>query len=149
MFRRVSLINRVLRSQTVLFASTTTLPKKPVPLITCKNTKFNLMSDVKHAAKTQDAEIELTSKGWQSYKAKGDHFIIHPSRNVIDSNLEMSTNVEELGLNEQLITNLKEKHEIYKATKLQKEAIEQILEKQNVLIAAETGCGKVCLITAF
>lgn len=145
MFRRVSLINQVLRSQKAAFASTPTPKKKPaIPLITCKNTKFNLMHDVNNEAAIQGAEIELSSKGWQSNKAKGDHFTIHPSRNVTDSNLVNSTNVEDLGLNEQLITNLKEKHDIHKATKLQKDAIDQILERDNVLIAAETGCGKVC-----
>jgi HrpA-like RNA helicase len=90
-----------------------------------------------------EKEIELASKGWQHYKAKGDHFIIHPIRDVIESNLINSTNVEDLKLNEQLAKNLTDKHDIHKVTKLQREAIEQISEKHNVLIAAETGCGKV------
>lgn len=89
------------------------------------------------------SEIELASKGWQHYKAKGDHFIIHPIRDVIESNLINSTNVEELELNEQLTKNMMDKHNIHKVTKLQREAIAEIGNKHNVLIAAETGCGKV------
>jgi hypothetical protein len=96
----------------------------------------------------QPKEIELASKGWQHFKAKGDHFIIHPIRDVIKSNLENSMSVEELPLNEQLKKNLLEKHEISKVTKLQREAIEEIQGKHNVLIAAETGCGKVRRISA-
>jgi len=87
-------------------------------------------------------KIELASNGWKHRKAKGDHFIIHPQRNVIESNFESSTNFDMLNLNEQLIHNLKEKHDIHKATNLQKNAIVQILERNHVLIAAETGCGK-------
>lgn len=146
MFRLVTSMKRVLGSQIFTFASTASPNKKPIPLITCKNTKFNLMYDANYNAvqgTKHGAQIELSSKGWQSNKAKGDHFIIHPSRNVIESNLVNSTNVEELGLNEQLITNLKDKHDIHKATKLQKEAIDQILKRHNVMIAGETGCGKV------
>lgn len=148
MFQRVSLIGQLLRSQRIACASTAVAGKKPVPIITCKNTKFNLMSDgdgsVEKVYARQGSEIELASKGWQHYKSKGDHFLIHPSRNVIDSNFTNSTDFESLELNEQLIQNLKEKHDIHKATKIQSDAIKQILNKKHVLIAAETGCGKVC-----
>lgn len=148
MFRRVNLINQVLKTQSVAYASTGTKAKNAIPLITCKNTKFNLMLDeniVKKAAHGNiSEEIELASKGWQHYKAKGDHFIIHPIRNVIESNLKNSTDVEELGLNEQLLRNLRDKHNIDKTTKMQTEAIQMILKKEHVLLAAETGCGKVC-----
>jgi HrpA-like RNA helicase len=147
MFRRVNLINQVLWKQQILFKSTKAAAvKRAIPLITCRNTKFNLMHDetkVKPKNEKKEPEIELASKGWQHYKAKGDHFIIHPIRDVIESNLINSTNVEDLELNSQLAKNLTDKHNIHKVTKLQKEAIEQIAAKKNVLIAAETGCGKV------
>ena len=143
MFHRVNLLNQVL-SRRIAFASIKTAVKKPIPLITCKNTKFNLMKSVDETKpNNRPDEIELASKGWQHYKSKGDHFIIHPIRNVIESNLQNSTNVEDLELNNQLKKNLSDKHEIFKVTKLQKEAIDEISAKHNVLIAAETGCGKV------
>jgi hypothetical protein len=141
MFHRVNFLSQPQIRQRIVFASTKAAGKKPIPLITCKNTKFNLMKTDEETQKPK--EIELASKGWQHYKAKGDHFIIHPIRDVIKSNLEDSTSVDDLPLNERLKRNLFEKHEISKVTKLQKEAIEQIQGKHNVLIAAETGCGKV------
>lgn len=102
------------------------------------------MSDGLVGNRKIESEIELASKGWQHYKSKGDHFILHPSRNVIDSNFVDSTDVDKLELNERLIQNLKEKHDIHKATKLQTDAINLIMDNKHVLIAAETGCGKVC-----
>lgn len=141
MFRRVNLINDVLRIHSLRQLSSKT---KAIPLITCKNTKFNLLADDESLAKKiSSTEIELASKGWQHHKAKGDHFIIHPIRNVIESNMKNSTSVDSLGLNEQLIKNLSDKHNIDKATKLQTEAIDMIMKKNHVLLAAETGCGKV------
>lgn len=145
MFKGLRLVNQVWRIQRIAYASTTAAAKKPFPIITCKNTKYNLMSDgatQKNQAKPEDKK-ELASHGWHHRKAKGDHFIIHAQRNVIDSNFDKSTSFEELQLNSQLIHNLKEKHDIHKATKLQKSAIEKILKRKHVLIAAETGCGKV------
>lgn len=148
MFRRVNLINHVLWHQKTVFVSTKSTVKKAVPLITCKNTKFNLMTEETNvnSKKQNTPEIELASKNWQHYKAKGDHFIIHPIRDVIESNLRNSTNVEDLELNKQLAKNLTDKHDIHKVTKVQKDAIDQISARHNVLIAAETGCGKVLIV---
>ena len=143
---KISLLSHVIKTQRVACASLATAVKKSNPLITCKNTKFNLMSeDIEKDYSKPGAEIELASKGWQHYKSKGDHFIIHPSRNVIDSNFKDSTDVDNFELNSQMIHNLKEKHDIHKATKLQTLAINKILKGEHVLIAAETGCGKVCI----
>lgn len=160
MYRQLTLVKQVLKAQNVTYAtaaierkperkpetkSETKPTSKPIPLITCKNTKFNLMFDEnqKVLKATNDSEIELASKGWQHYKAKKDHFIIHPIKNVIESNAKNSTEIENLDLHEKLIRNAREKHDIVKATKLQTDAIEQISKGHNVLIAAETGCGKV------
>lgn len=143
MFRRVNLINQVLRTQRIACTSTATASKITAKIITCKNTKFNLVNNNEEVNKKKKSEIELASKGWQHNKSKGDHFIIHPSRNVIESNFKDSTEVDKLELNDSLIRNLKEKHNIHKATKLQTDAINEILKKNHVLIAAETGCGKV------
>lgn len=141
MFRQLSLVNRLVRSRSIALASTAAQKSKPVPLITCKNSKFNLFAESDNQLKTP---LELASKGWQHYKSKGDHFIIHPSRDVIESNLKESVDFSALELNETLVKNLSEKHDIRKATKLQKDAIDEILQGKHVLIAAETGCGKVC-----
>lgn len=89
-------------------------------------------------------DIKLASQNWQHYKAKGDHFIIHPVRDVIESNLKNSTKIELFELNEQLTKNAIEKHDLEMVTMLQNEAINEIQQGQHVLIAAETGCGKVC-----
>lgn len=141
MHRRINLVQHVFKMQSIGYATSV----KPIPLITCKNTQFNLMFDESQEKKkpVNSSEIELASKGWQHYKSKKDHFIIHPIRNVIESNLTNSTEIEKLELDEQLIRNAKEKHEIVKATKLQTDSIEEIGKGVNVLIAAETGCGKV------
>lgn len=141
MFRQLNLVNRVIKSRSVASASTAAPKIKQIPIITCKNTKFNLYAGDKIDSK---APLELASKGWQHYKSKGDNFTIHPSREVIESNLKDSVDFSELELNETLVKNLDEKHNIRKATKLQKEAIQEILQGNHVLIAAETGCGKVC-----
>lgn len=146
MFQRLNLINVVLSSQRIVHASTST-GKKLTPLITCKHTKYNLMLD-EHKFQTDGSQeitdIKLASQNWQHYKAKGDHFIIHPVRDVIESNLKNSTNIELFELNEQLTKNAIEKHDIEKVTMLQNEAINEIQQGRHVLIAAETGCGKVC-----
>lgn len=142
MFRQLNLVNRVIRSRNIALASTAAQISKPVPLVTCKNSKFNLYAENDSKLRTP---LELASKGWQHYKSKGDHFIIHPSRDVIESNLKESVDFSELELDETLVKNLDEKHNIRKATKLQKEAIDEILQGKHVLIAAETGCGKVVI----
>lgn len=141
MFRQLNLVNRVIKSRSVALASTAAQKSQPIPIITCKNTKFNLFAGDDIDPK---APLELASKGWQHHKAKGDYFTIHPSREVIESNLKDSVDFSELELNETLVKNLDEKHGIRKATKLQKDAIAEILQGNHVLIAAETGCGKVC-----
>jgi hypothetical protein len=145
MFRRVSLINQVLRTRGIAQAATTSKKIKPTKLISAKHAKFDFIIDKdEKVGGKKGAEIELVSKGWQHYKAKGDHFTIHPVRNVVESNSVQSVDIGELNLNEQLVTNIRNKHNIDNATKLQQEALVKIRdENKNVLIAAETGCGKV------
>ncbi|CRL00412.1 CLUMA_CG013679, isoform A [Clunio marinus] len=144
MYRRTGIIQTFLRRQSTNAATLPANKKSLIPLITCKNTEFNLMYDVdnKKTNLPHVSKIVLASKGWQHYKAKGDHFIIHPIKDIIETNLKDSTDFENLNLNETLLKNLREKHDIRKATKLQQEAIAEIRNKNNVLIAAETGCGK-------
>lgn len=115
-----------------------TSSKKRIPLVTCKNKKLDLY--VGDRIKNQE-DIVLASKGWQHYKSKGDYFTIHATKDASDV-LKNAPEYSSLGLNEQLVKNLDDKHDIYKATQLQLDAMHEILNKQHVLIAAETGCGK-------
>ncbi|CAG9797330.1 unnamed protein product [Chironomus riparius] len=131
------------RTSCLFYASTAAkkikTKEKREPLITCKNNKLNLyLNDTKQIDQN---EIVLASKGWQHYKAKGDYFIIHQKKDASDI-LKDAPEYKSLGLNPVLVKNLDEKHDITKATKLQQEAIKEILDNQHVLIAAETGCGK-------
>lgn len=146
MFRRLNIISQVLRQQNIAYASTVAPKKKLIPLITCKRTEFNLMLD-EHDRESDGSraisEIKLASQNWQHYKAKGDHFIIHPVRDVVESNLKNSTDIHWFELDEELTKNAIEKHDVEKMTMLQNEAINDIKLGKHVLIAAETGCGKV------
>ncbi|KAG5675535.1 hypothetical protein PVAND_005431 [Polypedilum vanderplanki] len=125
-----------------LFYSTKTKRRnKEFPLITCKNSKLNLyLSDFK-GGNQNEQDIILASKGWQHYKAKGDYFIIHQTRDASDI-LKEAQDYSSLGLNEKLVKNLEEKHDITKATKLQMDSIKEISHNSHVLLCAETGCGK-------
>lgn len=114
---------------------------KRLPIITCKNQELNLYLDDK-PKKPED--IVLASKGWQHYKSKGDFFTIHPQRDVLESNFKDATSIDDIDVNEQIVKNAKEKHSIEKVTKLQKNVVDLALQEKHVLIAAQTGCGKVC-----
>lgn len=120
-------------------ASDSASSKKRIPLVTCKNKQLNLFLNAK---RVKNDEIVLASKGWQHYKAKGDHFTIHPTADASDI-LKDAPEFSSFGLDEKLVQNLEEKHDITRATKLQIDAMKQIFDDQHVLLAAETGCGKV------
>lgn len=111
-----------------------------VPLITCKNKKLDLY--LEDLGKIKNEEIVLASKGWQHNKSKGDYFIIQQSRDASDI-LKNAPDFKTLELNEQLVKNLSEKHDITQATKLQIDCMKEIFDDQHVVLAAETGCGKV------
>lgn len=123
-------------------ASSSASNKKRIPLITCQNKKFDLyLNDKRKKVETGD-EIPLASKGWQHYKAKGDHFIIHQTKSAHDI-LVGAKEYSQLGLDEKLVKNLEEKHDITNATQLQVNCMQELFNNQHVLLAAETGCGKV------
>jgi superfamily II DNA/RNA helicase len=133
--------NIVSKTPCLFYATRVPKKAKEPALITCKNNKLDLyLSDLKRKKRAEE-EIVLASKGWQHYKAKGDHFIIHQTRDASDI-LKEACDYSSLNLNERLVRNLDEMHDITKATKLQRESIEQISSNENVLICAETGCGK-------
>lgn len=142
MIRRLNLLNSLRKSNGFSFASTSAKKSKQTPIITCKNAKLNLYLEDSVKEVNED---NLASKGWQHYKSKGDHFTIHPRRNVIESGFKDAINIEDLTIDQQLIQNASTKHNINKITSLQKKVIDKALEKKHVLIAAETGCGKVIL----
>ena len=129
------------KSQCLFIATQNFSSKKRIPLITCKKKELDLYINGM-PKKDKDGEIILASKGWQHYKSKGDHFTIHPTRSAGDI-LKRAKSYKELGLNEKLVKNLDEKQEITHATKLQLDCMQKIFNNRHVLLAAETGCGKV------
>lgn len=105
--------------------------------ITCKRTEFNLSAP---AVRKDIKRADLASGGWQHYKSKGDHFILHA---LSDQTLEFSQeSFENMKLLPILLKNLTIKYNISKPTNIQAEAIPIILKSNHTLLAAETGCGK-------
>lgn len=144
MLRKLNLINFVKPAKKFSWMSMSTNVKR-APIITCKNQALNLYAnDNKNKSPKNPEEIVLASKGWQHYKSKGDFFTIHPQRDVVESNFKEASSIDDLDINEKIIKNAKEKHNINKITKLQKNVIDLAMERKHVLIAGETGCGKVC-----
>lgn len=134
--------NFSLKTPCLYFATKASPQKKRIPLVTCKNKTFDLYLNDKNRRINPDEDPPLATKGWAHYKAKGDHFTIHPTRSAQDV-LVGGKEFKEMGLNEQLVKNLDEKHDITKATKTQLDCMKEIFNDQHVLLAAETGCGKV------
>ncbi|KAK0174635.1 hypothetical protein PV327_010390 [Microctonus hyperodae] len=89
--------------------------------------------------------IPIRTKGWFHYKSKKDFLLIHPSiQSEYDGEeIEELENFkfEDLDLDSRLINNIKNKG-IEKPTMIQKLGIPEILNGQNAIITAETGCGK-------
>lgn len=115
------------------------LPK--TPLITCKISKFDQHLETVIPKDAKFGSIPLASSGWQHYKAKGDHFTIHPiASQQIDN--EDGKSFADIQLNEQIIENLKLRLDITKPSSIQCSAFTPMLRNDHTLIAAETGCGK-------
>lgn len=122
--------------------------KEHVSLISSKRKEFNcstkVLSTQENARKPSFGDIPLASKGWLSNRSKDDYFIVHPiheEQNVF----HRSKPVEELsslGIDDEVVANLKKNFDIDKLTKIQEDAIPQIVNLNHILIAAETGCGK-------
>lgn len=138
MLRTIKLL-RVNRIACYSTAATKVEQLKPIPLITCKNTKFNLfLNDVVDTK----AEVALASKGWQHYKAKGDHFVIHPVKELDKSKSKSSKTFEQLELDQRIVENMRNVQDIVNPTVEQEEAINHVRKNEHVLLAAHTGCGK-------
>lgn len=111
------------------------------PLISCKVSKFNQYVETVIPQDAKFGSIPLASSGWKHYRAKGDHFTIHPNASQeVDTVAEKS--FADLQLNEQVIENLKLRLDITQPSSIQCRAFSHILRKDHTLIAAETGCGK-------
>ena len=136
---RTIILLRVNRIACFSTAATKVDQRKPIPLITCKNTKFNLFSNDVDNTKN---EILLASKGWQHYKSKGDHFIIHPVKEMDKSDSKSSKTFEQLDLDKRIIENMSNTQDIFNPTIEQEEAINLVRKNEHVLLAAHTGCGK-------
>lgn len=143
MLRKVNLLVPLKSLNNSRWMSSKSITKR-LPIITCKNQELNLYTNDNNKRAKKPEDIVLASKGWQHYKSKGDFFTIHPQRDVLESNFKDATSIDELEVNEVIVKNAKEKHSINQITKLQKNVIDLALEGKHVLIAGETGCGKVC-----
>lgn len=130
-------------SQTTYLSSVAS--KKGQFRITCKRPEFNLCINEQNKAGIGFEKIDLASGGWQHYKSKGDHFILHPL--VAETNEFSEKSFEDLRLDERLIKNLKNRYDISTPTVIQAEAIPEILKRRHTLVAAETGCGKSLTFT--
>ncbi|CAO1307948.1 unnamed protein product [Diamesa serratosioi] len=138
MLRTINLL-RVNRIACFSTAATKVDQRKQIPLITCKNPKFNLfLNDVNNSKN----EVFLASKGWQHYKSKGDHFIIHPVKEMEKSESKSSKTFEQLELDKRIVENMLNVQDISNPTIEQEEAINLVRRNEHVLLAAHTGCGK-------
>lgn len=133
---------------TTASASTQAATKKKIPLISCRNKKLDYFLDDVPKKRNEAEAVELASKGWQHYKSKGDFFTIHGTKEASDI-LKDAPEYSTLELDKQLIKNLDDKHDITRASKLQLDAMKEIFSNQHIILAAETGCGKVLFMNIF
>lgn len=111
------------------------------PLISCKINKFDQHLETVIPNDAKFGSIPLASSGWKNYKAKGDHFTIHPiASEQIDTVAEKS--FADMKLDEQIIENLKLRLDVTSPSSIQCSAFPPMLRNDHTLIAAETGCGK-------
>lgn len=111
------------------------------PLISCKVSKFDQYQETVIPQNAKFGSIPLASAKWNHFKAKGDHFTIHPSASAeLDTPADKS--FADFELDEKIIENLKVQLDVSNPNSIQCGAIHQILCKEHTLIAAETGCGK-------
>lgn len=108
--------------------------EKRIPIIVSKKKLYDFYPDDINKKK-----LILASHGWKNRKSKNDHFFIYPYHN--DKTEINKIDFEELNINNSVCNNL-ENLDIYKPLEIQKLGIPKILQEYNVLLAAETGCGK-------
>ncbi|XP_017881727.1 probable ATP-dependent RNA helicase DDX28 [Ceratina calcarata] len=115
-------------------------PKKDrVPIIKCKKSMYDFYQDDTF----NKYKPVLASHGWDNRKTKDDHFFIYPYKSAgfeNDETIEFET-FNDFGFNPTLCKNL-ENMDLIKPLNIQNLGIPKLYEGHNVLIAAETGCGK-------
>ncbi|KAK1126230.1 hypothetical protein K0M31_004863 [Melipona bicolor] len=113
--------------------------KSKIPIIKCKKKMYDFY---KSNIRTKEKPT-LASHGWKNKKTRDDYFFIYPYGNdeeKMNEEVDFKT-FNDLGLSTSLCDNL-ENLGIYKPLHIQNIGIPKILQESNVLLAAETGCGK-------
>ncbi|KAF4521557.1 hypothetical protein B566_EDAN001277 [Ephemera danica] len=105
-------------------------------LIECKRSEFDLPLNGDN--NNSNSNSKLASAGWLNRKSNGDFFTIHPTQKMT---IDYSGSFENMNLHPQVAAWL-QNHKIKHPTEIQSEAMEPMLNGHNVLLAAETGCGK-------
>lgn len=113
--------------------------KTKTPIIKCKKQMYDFY---KEDTRSKEKPV-LASHSWKNRKSKGDHFFIYPYNNdVVEANKEVgSETFQDLDINATVCNNLGNLN-IYEPLEVQKLGIPKIFQECNVLLAAETGCGK-------
>ncbi|XP_047019617.1 probable ATP-dependent RNA helicase DDX28 [Helicoverpa zea] len=111
---------------------------KKLPIISCKRPEFNHFEGQSYS---KFEGIPLASKGWLSNKAKGDYFVIYGNANKKEEKQVYRKSFEEIGVAPSLIEVMSEQG-FSLPTAIQTKAIPSILSGINVVMTAETGCGK-------
>ncbi|XP_063240676.1 probable ATP-dependent RNA helicase DDX28 isoform X2 [Bacillus rossius redtenbacheri] len=107
------------------------------PIIKCKNEELNHYKSLTYG---KFDVIPLASKGWLHRKSKGDYFVIH-EHSQIPARSEQPASFLDLGLSEEVVGILR-RSGITEPTQIQEAGIPAVSSGRNVLLAAETGCGK-------
>lgn len=120
--------------------SVITVPKPGKLLISTDDRKLNMYTN---EFPTKFEPPTLATQTWTSKKSPGRFFKIHPTRNNPSINYEEKEQVRfnDFGLTLALIEAL-QRLRVDSPTLIQKKVIPEILNNKNVMLAAETGCGK-------
>ncbi|KOB70916.1 putative ATP-dependent RNA helicase DDX28, partial [Operophtera brumata] len=112
--------------------------KKKMPIISCKRPELNHTEGQSYS---KFEGVKLASQGWLHHKSKNDYFIVYGNANKKEEKPVYRKSFEEIGVCQQLIEVMLEQG--YKLpTAIQTKAIPSILQGNNTVVTAETGCGK-------
>ncbi|KAJ8673359.1 hypothetical protein QAD02_004621 [Eretmocerus hayati] len=112
-------------------------PKRPC-IIKCRRSKFDFYQGDTFP---KFEAIPLVSRGWQHRLSKGDYFTIYPTESSPQEELVSSLTFEDIKLNPKILESLEDMG-IKHPTPIQKLGIPSIMDRKNVILTAETGCGK-------
>ncbi|XP_043670420.1 probable ATP-dependent RNA helicase DDX28 [Vespula pensylvanica] len=108
------------------------------PIIVCKRPVFNFYEGQSYS---QYEKIPIASQGWHHPKSRGDYFFVYPEHKLKSDQTIVESTFENYDLHSSLYKKLQELGFI-KQLEIQEHAIQKILDGQNTVLAAETGCGK-------